>query len=182
MWRAARGAETSRGLLTLADTDDEPRSDPMRSGLILDSGVLQGLAKERPPVTLIADRLRQEQSRRLVTIREVTAECIDVHFEVLSRLNVLIEPTRSPSGMLGLLDAFSSGPRVVPWSLDLLPRADRAVVGHAIACSYDIVTTDAKMRDKSFREFLKRLDGLPEAKIPRWRIPEIIVVRRGLVH
>jgi hypothetical protein len=153
----------------------------MRNGIILDAGVLQGLAKERPPNTPLTDRLRKEATR-LVTIREVTAECIDVPSMVLQKLNILIEPTRTPLTSTGLLDAFSSGARTVPWSIDALPRADRAVVGHAIAGRYDIMTTDGAMKDRSFREFLRRLERLPDAKLPLWFIPEIIVVRRGLMH
>jgi hypothetical protein len=153
----------------------------MRHGLILDAGVLQGLAKEQPPNTPLTDRLRTEATR-LVTIREVTAECIDVPVTILQRLNILVEPTRIPPGPLALLDAFSSGPRTVPWSVDALPRADRAVVGHAIAGRYDIVTTDGAMKDRSFREFLRRLERLPDAKLPAWYIPEIVVLRRGLWH
>jgi len=153
----------------------------MRRGLVLDAGVLQGLAKEQRPNTPLTDRLRLE-AIRLVTIREVVAECIDVPVSVLHRLSVLVEPTRVPPGPTTLLDAFSSGPRTVPWMVGALARADRAVVGHAIAGHYDIVTTDGAMKDRSFREFLRRLGRLPDQRLPAWYIPEIIVVRRGIWH
>jgi hypothetical protein len=153
----------------------------MRHGIILDAGVLQGLAKEHPPHTPLTARLRQAATR-LVTIREVTAECIDVPFMVLQTLNILLEPTRTPPGSPRLLEAFAAGARRVPWSLEALPRADRAVVGHAIAGRYDIMTTDGAMKDRSFREFLRRLAQLPDAQLPGWFLPEIIVVRRGLLH
>jgi len=153
----------------------------MRIGFILDAGVLQGIAKERRPNTPLIDRLRREPGR-FVTIKEVTAECIDVHYTVLQNLNIFVEPTRTPMGQRGLLDAFSSGPRDVSWSLDQLSRADRAVVGHAIAGHFDIFTTDGAMKARSFREFLRRLERLPDAHLPSWYIPEIFVVRRGLWH
>ena len=153
----------------------------MRLGLIIDAGVLQGLAKEHAPHTPFADHLRREGTR-LVTIREVAAECIDVPVAVLQRLNILIEPTRTPPGSQTLLDAFSSGPRKVPWSDDPLPRADRAIVGHAIAARYDIVTTDGAMKDRSFREFLRRLERLPDARLPAWYLPKIVILRRPLLH
>jgi hypothetical protein len=153
----------------------------MRNGIILDAGVLQGLAKERPPITSLSDRLRKEATR-LVTISEVIAECIDVPLMVLQKLHILIEPTRIPPASSGLLDAFSAGARSVRWSIAALPRADRAVVGHAIAGRYDIMTTDGTMKDRSFREFLRRLERLPDARLPLWSIPEIIVVRRELMH
>jgi hypothetical protein len=153
----------------------------MRLGLIVDSGVLHGLAKEHAPHAPLADHLKREGTR-LVTIREVMAECIDVPMAVLQHLNILVEPTRTPSGSQTLLDAFSSGPRTVPWSVDPLPRADRAVVGHAIAARYDIVTTDGAMKDRSFREFLRRLERLPDTRLPAWYIPKIVILRRPLVH
>lgn len=152
-----------------------------RRGIILDSGVLQGLAKEPPAHSTLAETLRREATR-LVTIQEVMAECIDVPFEVLQRLTVFVEPTKAPPFSGQLLDAFSSGARTVWWSPDPLKRADRAVVGHAIACHYDIATTDRALRVRSFSEFLRRLDHLPDAKLPPWYLPEIIVVRRGLLH
>jgi len=151
----------------------------MRNGLILDAGVLQGIAKERSPNTPLTDRLRREPGK-LVTIREVIAECIDVSYTVLQDLNILVEPTRAPTGPRGLLDAFSSGARDVPWSIDQISRADRAVVSHAIAGRLDILTTDGAMKDRSFREFLRRLGRLRDDQLPPWYIPEIIVVRRGL--
>ena len=61
----------------------------MRIGFILDAGVLQGIAKERRPNTPLIDRLRREPGR-FVTIKEVTAECIDVHYTVLQNLNILL--------------------------------------------------------------------------------------------
>jgi hypothetical protein len=66
--------------------------------------------------------------------------------------------------------------------VDALARADRAVVGHAIVNRYDIVTTDGAMKERSFREFLRRLGRLPDQRLPAWYIPEIIVVRRGIWH
>ena len=121
-------------------------------------------------------------SSTATAIREVTAECINVPFTVLQRLNVQVEPTRMPVGPTSLLDAFSSGPRTVPWSVDALSRADRALIGHAIAGHYDVVTTDAAMKDRSLREFLRRLEKLPDAKLPAWYIPQIMIVRRGMAH
>lgn len=156
----------------------------MEEGFVLDSGVLQGINRETAPNTPLADWLRQqhEGDRRLVTIREVMAECIDVPAALLDGLGILVEPTAQPSGSPELLDAFSSHPRSVWWRTDHLARADRAVVGHAIARRYDVVTTDAAMKERSFREFLRRLDQRADDRLPAWYLPEIIVVQRGLWH
>ena len=129
------------------------------AGLVLDAGILMGLAKERPPNTPLTDWLKAEQSRAvpLVTIRDVTAECITVPVALLVQMHILVEPSLAPPDPQGLLQAFSAGKRDLSWVEDL-PRADRAVVAHAIARRFDIVTTDAAMKEKSFKEFLKRLE------------------------
>jgi len=41
----------------------------------------------------------------------------------------------------------------------------------------DILTTDNSMKERSYREFLRRLDRMPDMKLPSWRLPEIEVVR-----
>src|SRR6267142_1251974 len=119
----------------------------MRNGYILDAGVLQGVTKEREPNTPLTDRLRREKFNRLVTIKEVTDECIDVPWVVLRDLRIWVERTRTPPGPANILDAFSSSPRDVWWR-DQLPRADRAVIGHAIAGCFDVMTTDRRMKPR----------------------------------
>jgi hypothetical protein len=130
---------------------------------LLDAGVLQGIAQERSPNTPLADRLRQVNAR-LVTLRAVIAECMHVRDQHLNDLGVLVEPTRTPYGGEVLLDAFSAGPKDVWWRTDL-ERADRAVVGHAIASRYDILTTDRRMQERSYRECFRRLARLPERQL-----------------
>jgi CheY-like chemotaxis protein len=117
----------------------------------------------------------------LVTIKEVMAECISVPVALLESLHILVEPSRSPHDPQGLLHSFSAGRRSV-WFNDDLPRADRAVVAHAISEHYDIVTTDWAMKDGAFREFLKRLQRMPDRQLPIWRLPYIYVAARGLTH
>lgn len=152
----------------------------MSRDYLLDAGVLQGIALGKSPNTPLSDRLRRANAR-LVTIREVMAECMNVSYRQLDDLGVLVEPTRKPYGGEELLDAFSAGPRDVWWRTDL-ERADRAVVGHAIASRYDILTTDRRMKERSYQEFFRRLTRLPDSKLPGWHLPEIIVVQRGLWH
>ena len=152
-------------------------------GLILDAGILQGLNREKAPNTPLADWLGAEQRKglRLLTIKEVIAECIDVPVTLLTKLNVSVEQSKTPPDPQGLLHAFSQGSRSVSFHEDL-PRADRAVVAHAIAGQYDIVTTDQRMKQRSFKEFLKRLERTSDQKLPPWRIPQIHVAQRGLWH
>jgi hypothetical protein len=153
------------------------------TGLVLDAGILQGLAKERPPNTPLTDWLKAEHARgvRLVTIREVTAECITVPVAVLQQMHILVEPSASPADPQGLLQALPAGKRDLSWVEDL-PRADRAVVAHAIARRCDIVTTDMAMKEKSFKEFLKRLERTQDANLPPWRLPYILIAKRGVWH
>ena|SRR5712691_4169533 len=156
----------------------------MATGYVLDAGVLQGIAKEKPPNTPLRDWLQGEHAKgaRLVTLREVIAECIDVPALVLDQLHIFIEPTTKPPGSPELLDAFSDHPRSVQWRSDPLKRADRTVVAHAIAKRYEVLTTDQAMKDRSFKEFLQRLSRLPDSKLPAWHVPQIIIVKRGLWH
>lgn len=153
------------------------------TGLVLDAGILQGLAKEKAPNTPLTDWLKAEHARGipLVTIREVTAECITVPVAVLTQMHIRVEPSAVPPDPRGLLQAFSAGRRDLPWVEDL-PRADRAVVAHAIARRFDIVTTDSAMKQKSFKEFLRRLEQTPDAALPAWRLPHILIARRGVWH
>jgi hypothetical protein len=153
----------------------------MALGHTPDAGVLQQLSKERPPNNPLRDLLKKLGGRQ-VTIREVTAECISVSYLVLQELKIYIEPTKTPTGYDKLLDAFSSGARDVFWSSEQLKRADRAVIGHAIANRLDVLTTDGAMKARSLREFLRRMDHMPDAKLPSWYIPEITVVRCGMWH
>ena len=74
---------------------------------------------------------------------------------LLTKVNVSVEPSKTPPDPQGLLQAFSQGSRNVPFHAEL-PRADRALVAHAIARQYDIVTTDQRMKRNSFKEFVKR--------------------------
>jgi hypothetical protein len=152
-------------------------------GLILDAGILQGVEKEKPPQTPLASWLneRKRQGVRLVTIREVTAECIDVRVTTLERLGVLVEPSKSPPDPQGLLQAFSGGTRAVSFNEEL-PRADRFLIAHAIAGQYDVVTTDWRMRQRSYKEFLTRLDRLHDKKLPPWRLPQFHLADRGVVY
>lgn len=151
-------------------------------GLLLDAGILQGLAKEHPPhqplTTWVTNR--QRQGLRLVTLKDVMAECITVPVDVLTRLGIVVEPARTPPDPHNLLQAFSSGVRAVRFN-DELKRADRAVVAHAIAGQYDVVTTDWRMRERSFREFLARMERLPDERLPNWRIPQFHLADRGIV-
>jgi hypothetical protein len=152
-------------------------------GLILDAGILQGLEKEKPPHTPLANWLNEKrrQGVRLVTIREVTAECIDVRSSILERLGVLIEASKSPPDPQGLLQAFSGGTRAVSFNEEL-PRADRSLIAHAIAGQYDVVTTDWRMRQRSYKQFLARLDRLHDRKLPLWRLPQFHLADRGFMH
>ncbi len=150
-----------------------------KRGYIIDTGALISVNKENVSFTPLRNQLLRKYTP-LVTIREVTAECLDVPWKLLKDLNIQIEPTLKPSGPQSLLDAFSGGLREIRGAL--LTRADRAVVGHAIATRLDILTTDRHMKQSSYREFLKRLDRLPDNKLPLWYIPEIIIVQRGYLH
>jgi hypothetical protein len=152
-------------------------------GVIVDAGILQGVAKERPPHTPLATWLneRKRQRVRLATIREVTAECIDVRVATLEKLGVQIEPSKSPPDPQGLLQAFSGGTRAVSFNEEL-PRADRFLIADAIACHYDVVTTDWRMRQHSYKEFLTRLDRLHDTKLPPWRLPQFHLADRGSVY
>jgi len=152
-------------------------------GLILDAGILQGLEKENPPHTPLANwlNLKRRQGVRLVTIREVTAECIDVRVSTLEQFGVVVEPSKTPPDPQGLLQAFSAGMRAVSFNEEL-PRADRSLIAHAIAGHYDVVTTDWRMRQRSYKEFLARLDRLHDAKLPPWRLPQFHLMDRGIIH
>ena len=152
-------------------------------GLVLDAGILQGAAKERPPHTSLTNWLkgRHVAGVRLVTIREVTAECINVPVALLEELHIWVEPSRTPPDPNGLLQAFSGGRRSVSFNDDLV-RADRAVVAHAIAGQYDIVTTDWRMRQRSYKELLTRFDRMDDHKLPLWRLPRFLLEDRGTVH
>jgi hypothetical protein len=96
-------------------------------------------------------------------------------------MHVLVEPSLGPPDPQGLLQAFSAGKRDLSWVEDL-PRADRAVVAHAIARRFAIVTTDAAMKETSFKEFLKRLERTQDAKLPPWRLPSSLIAKRGVWH
>jgi hypothetical protein len=145
-------------------------------GYILDSGILISIAKH--PQSSLREQLDVLQQRgvRLVTINDVFAECRDVPLTTVQELNVLVERTERPQGspeQLRLLDSFQAG-------TGDLTRADRSLVGHAIARHMDILTTDASMKERSFREFLSRLNRVPDAKLPHWYLPNIEVVRGHL--
>jgi len=145
----------------------------MAVGYILDAGVLQGLAKERAPNTPLGDRLHSERQagRRLVTIREVMAECLDVPYSLLDALGILVEPTASLAECSELLDRFGQ-------------KADKHVVAHAIARRLDILTTDGAMKTRSYREMLRDLERMPDDRLPGWFLsfPYIEIVGRGLWH
>jgi hypothetical protein len=136
---------------------------------VLDSGVLISLArKHRPGFQEYLKTLG-----KLVTIKEVCAESRNVPVRILSDLGIIIEPTQTPGGdyeQLTLLDSFQAG-------VGDITRADRALIGHAIARGLDVLTTDARMRSNSYREFLRRLDRLKDARLPLWHIPHIEVLR-----
>jgi hypothetical protein len=152
-------------------------------GLILDAGILQNAAKEHAPHTPIAVWLKNQHQKgvRLVTIREVLRECINVPVALVESLHIVVEPSGNPPDPHGLLQAFSSGTRRVSFN-ESLPRADRAVVAHAIACHYDIVSTDWRMRQRSYRELLTRLDRMPDSRLPNWRLPNFHLEDRGTIH
>ena len=152
-------------------------------GLVLDAGILQGIAREAPPHTPLTDWLRDQQRRgvRLVTIREVLSECINLPVATVVELQILVEPSVSPPDPQGLLKAFTAGTHSIIWHDDLA-QADRAVVAHAIARHYDIVTTDLAMKRRSFKEFLTRLDRTSDARLPLWRLPQIHIAKRSLWH
>jgi hypothetical protein len=137
---------------------------------ILDSGVFISLAREHRPGL----REHLKTLGKLVTIKEVCTECRNVlPVRILSDLGVHIEPTQKPGGdyeQLTLLDSFQAG-------VGDITRADRALIGHAIARGLDVLTTDARMRYNSYREFLRRLDRLKDARLPLWYIPHIEVLR-----
>ena len=144
----------------------------MGNGYILDSGVLIGLSKH--PHIGLRDELQQMKRKgiRLVTIKEVFAECRTVPLSLVQELGVLVERTEKVAGtaeQLKALEAFQSGGG--------LSRADRAIIEHAIARRMDILTTDGSMKRRSYREFLKRLDRMSDAKLPSWHLPEIQIVR-----
>jgi len=147
------------------------------NGYVLDSGVLIRLAKDSSNAVRDSLEKLQHTGVRLVTIKEVCQECRTVPVKVLSDLHILVEPTQTPAGdlkQIRMLDAFQAGPG--------LTRADRAVVGHAIAERLDIMTTDWNMKQRSFKEFLKRLDRLPDSRLPLWYIPTIEVLEGGRSH
>jgi hypothetical protein len=142
------------------------------NGFVVDSGVLIGLAKH--PYIGLRDQLEQMRRRgvRLVTIKEVFTECKTVPLTLVQQLGLLVERSEQPAGtreQLRTLEAFQGG--------EGPSRADRSVFAHAIARSMDILTTDNSMKERSYREFLRRLDRMPDMKLPAWRLPEIEVVR-----
>ncbi|HET7442911.1 MAG TPA: hypothetical protein VFJ47_16535 [Terriglobales bacterium] len=111
-----------------------------------------------------------------MTINDVFAECRNVPLSTVQELHVLVERAARPQGtpdQLRLLEAFQSG-------AGELTRADRSLVGHAIARNMDILTTDGSMKVRSYREFLQRLDRLSDANLPHWHLPNIEVVRGHL--
>ena len=145
-------------------------------GYVLDSGILISIAKY--PHSSLRDRLDDLHRRgvRLVTINDVFIECRNVPLTSVQQLHVLVERTARPPGtpdQLRLLDSFQAG-------TVQLTRADRSIVAHAIARNMDILTTDASMKERSYREFLKRLDRMPDARLPHWHLPNIEVVRGHL--
>ena len=146
------------------------------NGYVLDSGILISIAKH--PQSALREKLDDLHRRgvRLVTINDVFAECRNVPLATVQQLNVLVERTARPQGtpdQLKLLESFQGG-------AGQLTRADRTLVGHAIARNMDILTTDASMKERSYREFLQRLDRMSDAKLPHWHLPHIEVVRGHL--
>jgi hypothetical protein len=145
------------------------------TGYVLDSGVLISIAKYRH--SSLREKLEELHRRavRLVTIREVFAECLTVHYTIVHEMHVMVERTERPHGtpdQLRLLDSFQGGGAVT--------RADRSIVGHAIARSMNILTTDASLKEHSYAEFLKRLERMKDARLPPWHLPNIEVVRGHL--
>jgi len=141
---------------------------------IVDSGVFISLTREHRP------GLREylKSLGKLITIKEVCAECRNVPVQLLSDLGVIVEPTQTPGGdydQLTLLDSFQAG-------VGDITRADRALIGHAIARGLDVLTTDSRMRYNSYREFLRRLDRLSDTRLPLWYIPHIEVLRGYRSH
>ena len=68
---------------------------------------------------------------------------------LVTKLDVSVEPSKTPPETHRLLQTFSPGSRCVSFNEDP-PRADRAVV----ACHYDIVTTDQWIKRRPFRKFV----------------------------
>jgi len=144
------------------------------NGLLLDAGVLIGVAKESGENRPLYHSLKNE-ARNLVTIEEVCRECHDVPVKVLEELRISIEPSQKPIGFEKhghlITNQFQAG----------RGRADAAVICHAIARHLDILTVDWRMRD-AYKHLLRRLDKLPDDSLPFWFIPQIEIVRRGMFH
>lgn len=145
-------------------------------GYVLDSGVLISIAKY--PHGALSEKLDNlhRQGVGLVTLNDIFAECRTVPLTTVQQLHVLVERTERPQGtpeQLSLLESFQAG-------AGQLTRADRTLVGHAIARRMDILTTDASMKERSYREFLLRLTRIPDIRLPHWYLPSIEVVKGHL--
>src|SRR5579864_4479016 len=88
------------------------RNRVVMTGYVLDSGVLISLAKY--PYTGLREKIEELHRRaaRLVTIKEVFAECVTVPLSVVQQFHMLVEPTQRPHGsaeQFRLLDSFQAG-------------------------------------------------------------------------